>query len=91
MRSALQKMQGVEVFPSATNFLLLRVADPDALCKQFADYGIGVRNLSYNPELAGCVRITVGSTAENKLVCSCVRDYCAQLFHTKGGNKPYAK
>lgn len=91
MRAALRKMKGVEVFPSATNFLLLRVADPDALCKQLADYGIGVRNLSYNPELAGCVRITVGNTAENKLVCSCVRDYSAQWLHTKGGNKSYAK
>ena len=88
MRSELLKIQGVEVFPSATNFLLLRVAEPDSLCKILSEQGIGVRNLSYNPELAGCVRVTVGNSAENKKVCSCVRDYSAQLIRTKGGSRP---
>ena len=91
MSAVLRKVQGVEVFPSATNFLLLRVSEPDVLCKILSDQGIGVRNLSYNPELAGCVRITVGNTAENKLVCSCVRDYSAQRLQTKGGRKSNAQ
>ena len=91
MSAVLRKVQGVEVFPSATNFLLLRVPEPDALCKSLANQGIGVRNLSYNPELAGCVRITVGNTAENKLVCACIRDDSAQRTQKKGGRKSDAQ
>ena len=91
MRTVIRKLQGVEVFPSATNFLLLRSADSDLLCKLLAEQGIGVRNLSSNPELSGCVRITIGSAAENKKVCMCVGDYSAKLLRAKGGNRPDEK
>ena len=87
MRSVLARIDGLEVFPSATNFLLLRVEDPADLYKRFADRGIGVRNLSHNPELSGCMRVTVGSPEENRRVCECVLEYGAMQSRSKGGGK----
>ena len=91
MRSVLARIEGLKVFPSATNFLLLRVEDPESLYKHFADQGIGLRNLSHNPELSGCVRVTVGSPAENRRVCECALEYGAMQSRLKGGGKADGK
>lgn len=57
--------KGLDVFPSAANLLLVRVADAGALWRQLADAGISVRAFGDSGPLAGCVRITVGTPAEN--------------------------
>lgn len=57
---------GIPVFPSRANFLLLRVADPDGTFTALAGRGILVRNLHRTgTPLAGCLRVTVGTRAEN--------------------------
>jgi histidinol dehydrogenase len=54
------------VFPSEANFLLVRFrTDATAVYQQLLGYGIVVRNRGSQPGCAGCLRITVGSTAEN--------------------------
>jgi histidinol-phosphate aminotransferase len=73
--SRLKKLRGVQVFPSATNFLLVKVADPDALHQIFISQGAGVRNFSHIPELKGCLRITTGSPAEARLTYDCIKTY----------------
>lgn len=55
----------LDVFPSAANLLLVRVADAGALWRRLADAGISVRAFGDSGPLAGCVRITVGTPAEN--------------------------
>ena len=75
MQQALARLPGIEVFPSATNFLLLRTENAEDLCGRFAGRNIGVRNLSQAPGLAGCVRVTVGSPAENGMVLMCAKEY----------------
>ncbi len=52
-----------EVFPSDSNFLLIRVKDADNLYEQLKSSKIIIRNRNRIAE--GCLRITVGSRTEN--------------------------
>jgi histidinol-phosphate aminotransferase len=56
--------RGLEVFPSAANLLLVRTAEARALWQRLADAGVSVRLFDAG-RLAGCLRITVGTPAEN--------------------------
>jgi len=53
-----------EVFPSAANLLLVRFANARATWEKLAAAGVLVRLFDAGP-LAGCLRITVGTPAEN--------------------------
>jgi len=55
---------GVEVFPSAANFLLLRTGLDD-LFERLLAAGVLVRDFSSKPRLEGCVRVTIGTAADN--------------------------
>ena len=79
MAEQIKKLATIEVFPSAANFLLIRVAQPAALHNIFKEHGVGIRNFSYVPELAGCLRITVGSPEDNRQAMQCLRVYNARL------------
>jgi histidinol-phosphate aminotransferase len=61
---ALDARDDVEVWPSSANFLLLRTAVPD-LFDRLLTRGVLVRDFSRLPRLSGCLRVTVGTTAEN--------------------------
>ncbi|MCS7101284.1 MAG: histidinol-phosphate transaminase [Burkholderiaceae bacterium] len=64
--AALQAMAGVTAYPSAANFILLRVADPAATCAALRARGILVKNVApMHALLAGCLRVTVGTPEEN--------------------------
>ena len=56
--------RGLEVFPSAANLILVRTADARALWQRLSDAGVSVRLFDAG-SLAGCLRITVGTPAEN--------------------------
>ena len=56
-----------EVFPSEANLLLVRCPDARATWQRLADAGVLVRLFDAGP-LAGCLRITVGTPAENDLL-----------------------
>jgi len=75
MFTRLSKLRAVQVFPSATNFLMVKVEDPDRLHRIFIDKSIGVRNFSHVPELKGCLRITVGNPTDNTSVYECIKAY----------------
>jgi histidinol-phosphate aminotransferase len=64
VHAALDARPDVEVWPSAANFLLLRTAVPD-LFDRLLDRGVLVRDFSRQPRLSGCLRVTVGTAAEN--------------------------
>jgi histidinol-phosphate aminotransferase len=70
--SALREMSAVEVFPSATNFLLLRSARAKELADYLAAQGVGVRDFSAAPALAGCLRVTVGTAPENDVFLAAI-------------------
>lgn len=66
LATALGALPGIQVFPSSANFLLFRVAGPDAVYTVLKERGILIKNVSLkHPLLAGCLRTTVGTPAEN--------------------------
>jgi histidinol-phosphate aminotransferase len=58
----------VRVWPSAANFILLRVTDANKILTHCAAQGIILRNRSHDYGLENCIRITVGTSQENQLL-----------------------
>ena len=59
----------VRVWPSTGNFLLVRVTNASRVRERLRDeYSILVRDFSYAPGLADCLRITIGTPEENDSV-----------------------
>jgi histidinol-phosphate aminotransferase len=75
LSEALWKL-GLIVFPSEANFLLVKFPAKIKATKIYAGLvkaGIVVRDFSKKPLLKNCLRITVGSPAENKKLISALR------------------
>lgn len=51
------------VYPSATNFVLIRFNTDDCLYRYLLEHGIVTRNQAHEPQLKRCVRISVGTQA----------------------------
>ncbi len=72
------QVAGVEVFPSAANFVLVRVADADRTHAGLLKHKILVKKLhGSHPLLDGCLRISIGTPAENQALLACWPD-CVQ-------------
>jgi histidinol-phosphate aminotransferase len=66
LAQAVAALPGTEVFPSAGNFLLVRVPDASVLFETLLTARVLIKNVSkMHPLLANCVRLTVGSPEEN--------------------------
>jgi histidinol-phosphate aminotransferase len=70
---ALGALKGVTVFPSAANFFLVRVPDADGAFEALKRQGVLVRNLN-SPALRNCLRITVGTPDENRILLNALRE-----------------
>jgi histidinol-phosphate aminotransferase len=66
-----------KIFPSDANFLLVRVTDAKAIYKYLADKGVVVRDRSSVTLCEGCLRITVGTEAENKALLAYLQSFLA--------------
>lgn len=75
LAGAIDKLAAIEVFPSAANFLLIRVGKPELLQDILTYNHIGVRDFSSMPELKGCLRITIGTRSEQTKVLQGLRVY----------------
>jgi histidinol-phosphate aminotransferase len=65
--NALLKMRGVTVYPSETNFIMIRTAaDASAVHQKLKQAGILIKNLNKPGPLKNCLRVTIGTPAENK-------------------------
>ena len=64
-----------KVYPSDANFLLVKVDNADALYDVLLSGGIIVRNRSRVPGCSGCLRITVGTPAENDRLLQILCNY----------------
>ena len=72
LKAQLVKLRGVTVFPSEANFFLLRVPEADRTFETLRRQGVLVRNL--HPGLAGCLRVTVGTPDENRVLLTALRE-----------------
>ena len=64
-----------KVWPSDANFLLVQTDDADALYAHLLKDGIIVRNRSRVPLCSGCLRLTVGTPAENDRLLKSLQSY----------------
>jgi histidinol-phosphate aminotransferase len=66
LEQELPKLDCVEyLFPSVTNFLLVRFTNSAAVYQHLLDNAIVVRNQAYQPNAENCLRITAGLPEEN--------------------------
>jgi histidinol-phosphate aminotransferase len=66
LHAVLSTLPDVVAFPTQTNFVLARVPDAPRWFDRLRDAGILVKNLhGWHPSLEHCLRITVGTPAEN--------------------------
>lgn len=63
------------VYPSQANFLLVKTADPDRLYGELIAAGVIVRNRTRITGCEGCLRITVGTPAENGRMLETVKNF----------------
>ena len=61
----MSKMNGISPFPSDANFILFRVNNPDKIYKDLLKRGVLIRNMK--GIAGGCLRVTVGTPAENNM------------------------
>jgi histidinol-phosphate aminotransferase len=66
------------VHPSDANFLLVQVTEPARIYQYLRDRGIVVRDRSRVELCEGCLRITVGTPYENKLLLEALNEFQAQ-------------
>lgn len=78
---ALRSYSCVEhIYPSDANFLLVKVADADALYEWLVADGIIVRNRCRIKGCEGCLRITIGLEEENNRLLSSISKYEKESF-----------
>jgi histidinol-phosphate aminotransferase len=72
--NALTRLRGITAYPSETNFILIRTAaDATRIHEKLKRAGILVRNLNKPGPLRNCLRVTIGTPAENREFVSTLR------------------
>ncbi len=66
------------IYPSDANFLLVQVTEPVPIYKYLLQKGIVVRDRSKVELCEGCLRITVGTPAENTKLINALKEYPGQ-------------
>jgi histidinol-phosphate aminotransferase len=61
----MEKISGMQPYPSEANFILFKVNNPDRVYKSLLRKGVLVRNMK--GVVDGCLRVTIGTPAENKI------------------------
>lgn len=76
LHAGLQQLPGVHPYPSETNFILCRFDRPtDEVFDACLGAGILIRDVSHYPSLAGHLRISVGTEAENTALLETLSDF----------------
>lgn len=74
LTARLNRMAGVETFPSGANFILFRTPLPgSALFESLYAQSVLVRDVSKAPLLDRCLRVTVGNAEENEVFLAAVK------------------
>ncbi len=76
LAARLAELPGLTVYPSETNFLLIKMEQAVQAAARLAAAGIGIRDFSRSPGLTDCLRISIGSPAENDAVFHVLETIC---------------
>jgi len=80
-RGQLDRVGGIRAYPSAANFILIRcerVPAREVFRQLHQEFGILVRDVSSAPELAECLRISVGTRDDMAAVVSALEEICRE-------------
>jgi len=78
LATALNALDGLTVYPSQANFLLVRTADAGVVFEGLKRAGILIKSMhGADATLAECVRITVGTPEENDAVIAALKELLA--------------
>ena len=75
METELKKLSGLTVYPSATNFILVKYARAVELNEAMEAAGIGLRSFGSAPRLENCLRISMGTREENDIWYKAMKDF----------------
>ena len=78
MAGELAKIKGIAVYPSETNFLLIKCDQGDALNEFFVERGVGVRSFGRAARLENCLRISMGLREENDEVLGLIKKFAEE-------------
>jgi len=73
LSAAMEKVSGITVYPSATNFILMKTRDSGAVFNGLKALGVLVRPTEPHPLLQNCLRVTVGTPDENEAFIAALR------------------
>ncbi len=73
LSAAMKAVPGITVYPSATNFILMKTRDGGAVFNGLKALGILVRPTEPHPLLKDCLRVTVGTPDENDAFIAALR------------------
>ncbi|MDB5139881.1 MAG: histidinol-phosphate transaminase [Mucilaginibacter sp.] len=65
----------IDIYPSDANFILVKTTDANGIYNFLVEKGIIVRNRSKVELCEGCLRITVGTPNENKLLLATLQNF----------------
>ncbi|MBH32427.1 MAG: histidinol-phosphate transaminase [Gammaproteobacteria bacterium] len=70
--SKMLSIKGIETYESYANFILFRILDKDAgeVFNSLCELGVLVKDVSGEPGLKNCLRVTVGNESENSIFLS---------------------
>jgi histidinol-phosphate aminotransferase len=72
LKSSLTALKGLTLYPSEANFFLVKVPDANRVYESLRQQNVLVRNL--HPGLPGCLRVTVGTPDENRILLAALRE-----------------
>jgi histidinol-phosphate aminotransferase len=75
LAGALKCIEGIKVYPSQANFILFKAPDANKLFENLIDNGVLIKNLANSPKLHNCLRVTVGTSEQNKQFVGVVKSY----------------
>lgn len=81
LMEGLRTLPGVAPYPSSANFILFRVADAQATHAGLLERGVVVRRQDHLHGLEGCLRVSVGTPAENEAFLKAL----AETLEARGG------
>ncbi|CAM3172339.1 histidinol-phosphate transaminase [Vibrio rarus] len=74
--AAIQNIEWIElIYPSSTNFVLIRTHQDATLFNYLKEHGVVTRNQHHEPALRNCVRITIGSPESMQEVAELINQY----------------
>lgn len=79
VRQLAQNLLIRKIYPSDANFLLVKVDEPKKVYNYLVDKGIIIRDRSGVTLCEGCLRITVGTPAENEMLITELNNYSKQF------------